>query len=97
MIWNDADSRPVALRDASEVLRAIAHPIRLQLLAALTETDRGVSELVGGAQLPQPVISRHLAILRRAGLVRCAPSGRERVYALADPRARTLLDVLFAC
>lgn len=97
MIWNHVDSRPVALREASEVLRAVAHPIRLQLLAALTENACGVNELVEGAQLPQPVVSRHLAILRRAGVVRCEPSGRERVYALADPRAQPLLDILFTC
>ena len=90
-----SDCRPVSLRDASELLRAFAHPIRLQLLDALRGGERGVTELVERSQLPQPMVSRHLAILRSAGVVRCEAVGREKVYGMADRRAQPLLDVLF--
>ncbi len=92
----NGDSRPVALRQASEFLASAAHPIRLQILAALRDEERRVGELVDQAMLPQAVVSRHLGILRRAHLVRCERHGRERVYGIADGRARALLNLLFS-
>ena len=89
------DARPVSLREASELLNVFAHPIRLQLLEALRVDAQGVTALVARTGLEQPVVSRHLALLRRAGVVRVEPSGRERIYSVADRRAVPLMDVLF--
>ncbi len=89
------DCRPVSLRQASDLLQSMGHPIRLQVLEALRGSELPVTDIVERLKLPQPVVSRHLAILRRASIVSCRPSGRERVYRIADCPARSLLDVLF--
>lgn len=95
IIMTRRDCRPVSLRQASDLLQSMGHPIRLQLLEALRGDELPVADIVERLRLQQPVVSRHLAILRRAGIVSRRPSGRERVYRIADCHARALLDVLF--
>src|SRR5579875_3288188 len=48
---------------------AIADPVRRQLLEALAERPRPVKELVGLVPISQPAVSRHLRVLRAAGVV----------------------------
>lgn len=89
------DCRPLTLRHAADLLQALAHPIRLQILDVVREAPATVGHIVGRLGLEQPVVSRHLAVLRREGVVSVAPSGRERVYRLAGCRVEPLLEVLF--
>lgn len=77
------------------MLQALAHPVRLQILDVVRERPCTVGEIVERVGLAQPVISRHLAVLRREGVLSVAPSGRERVYRLAGCRVEPLLEVLF--
>ena len=89
------DCRPLTLRHAADLLQALAHPIRLQILDVVRETPCTVGLIVARLGLAQPVVSRHLAILRREGVLSVVPSGRERVYRLAGCRIEPLLEVLF--
>jgi DNA-binding transcriptional ArsR family regulator len=61
---------------------ALAEPHRRQILDLLREGERSVNELVGHVRLTQPGVSKHLRVLREAGLVVATPHGRERRYAL---------------
>jgi len=61
---------------------ALAEPHRRQILDLLREGERSVGELVGHVRLTQPGVSKHLRVLREAGLVVARPHGRERRYAL---------------
>lgn len=56
----------------ADVLRAIAHPLRLGLLVALEDHQQAPSELATALNAAEPVIMRHLAILHDAGLVTTA-------------------------
>lgn len=96
MIFIDRrDARPVTLRHASTFLQAVAHPIRLQILDAVRVEPATVGAIVERLGLEQPVVSRHLAVLRRGAIVSVRAEGRERVYAIGDRRVHQLLDVLF--
>jgi DNA-binding transcriptional ArsR family regulator len=53
----------------ADVLRAIAHPLRLGLLVALEEHEQAPSELATALNAAEPAIAHHLAILHDAGLV----------------------------
>lgn len=68
----------------ARLLGALANPIRLGVLASLLEGPTIVGDLVERFGLDQTKISKHLAILRQAGLVRCQVDGRCRLYSLAD-------------
>ena len=82
------DCRPLSLRHAADLLQALGHPIRLQILHALRGGPLMVTEIVTQLALVQPVVSRHLAILRQHGVVRCRAQGRRRSYQLAACRMR---------
>ena len=60
---------PVAATDRTTVLRAVAEPVRWRILERLATEDLCVCHLVEDLALPQPLVSHHLAALRRAGLV----------------------------
>ena len=66
-----------------DVFEAVAEPSRRALLDLLAEGERPAGELV--AHLPaltQPAVSRHLRVLREAGLVEVRPVAQQRIYAL---------------
>ena len=80
--------------DVQAVLRALADPKRFRLLGALRERERCVRDLVDGEALPQPLVSHHLSVLVRSGLVRSRRADGFTMYAV-DPdglaAARTAL------
>jgi DNA-binding transcriptional ArsR family regulator len=76
---------------AVEALAALADPTRRELVALLAEGERPAGELAGRFAVSRPAISRHLRVLREAGLVHARTEGRRRVYAL-DPRPLRELD-----
>ncbi len=69
---------------------ALAEPHRRQILDLLRDRERSVSELVGHLDISQPGVSKHLRVLRDAGLVDVRPRGRERHYVL---RAAPLAEI----
>ena len=69
----------------------LAEPHRRHILDLLRDGERSVNELVLGLGLSQPGVSKHLRVLREAGLVRARVDGQRRLYALR-PRPLTELD-----
>jgi DNA-binding transcriptional ArsR family regulator len=59
-----------------DVLRAIAHPLRLALLVALEDHEQAPAELATALNAAEPTIAHHLAILHDAGLVTNASEPR---------------------
>lgn len=68
-----------------EALAALADPIRRQIVEMLADRERDAGELAAVFPVSRPAVSRHLRVLREAGLVRVRPQAQRRVYAL-DPR-----------
>ena len=60
----------------------VAEPARRQILDLLIRGPRAVGELVAATGMSQPNTSRHLRVLREAGLVESQAAGRRRLYAL---------------
>jgi DNA-binding transcriptional ArsR family regulator len=69
----------------AEVLKAMADPMRLRLLHALQTGERCVGDLVAVVGGSQANVSKHLAVLKKAGLVRCRREGASVVYAIDEP------------
>ena len=78
--------RPDQLDSASQGLRIIAHPVRLQILCNLLEGPMNVSDLITRIKISQPVLSQHLAKLRMLNVLSCDRQGKQVFYRLADPR-----------
>jgi ArsR family transcriptional regulator len=84
---HEADIAPVdaaAYEPAAALLKALVAPLRLALVDLLATAPRCVHELVGALNVPQPLVSQHLKVLKSAGLVATTRRGREMVYRLAD-------------
>lgn len=76
------------------VCKAVAEPRRIQVLYALYDQPRHVTALAECLELPQPTVSRHLAVLRNSALVTSERNGTAVVYRLADTRLIEILDMM---
>ena len=74
---------------------ALVDPHRRAIVALLLERPRPVGEIVEASGLSQPSTSKHLKVLREAGLVRVRQDAQRRVYAL-DPAPIAELDAWLA-
>ncbi|MEZ4572785.1 MAG: metalloregulator ArsR/SmtB family transcription factor [Thermomicrobiales bacterium] len=70
----------------SELFTVLADDTRRQIIELLAEQDRPVNDLVASFDVSQPAISRHLRVLREAGLVAVRNDGQRRVYRLEASR-----------
>ena len=77
----------------ADVYWAIADPTRRALLHRLAEEGaRDVSDLLTPFSISQPAVSKHLRILREAGLVRSRKEGRRRLYEIEADKLRQVFD-----
>ncbi len=73
--------------DAVRFFQTLGDATRLRLLEELSREPRTVGELVDALGCPQPKVSRHLKVLREAGLVTDRREGRNVTYAVTRRRA----------
>lgn len=79
------------LKKAALILRAINHKLRQQLLRLIDEHQKiTVTEIYRGLHLEQSVVSQHLAILRRAGIVITKRDGKFIFYSLNYKRIKEI-------
>jgi ArsR family transcriptional regulator, arsenate/arsenite/antimonite-responsive transcriptional repressor len=84
----------------TKVFRAVSDRTRLRILNLLRGGEICVCHIVAVLESPQPTVSRHLAYLRRAGLVVARKEGQWMHYRLAPVRSKThkmLLECLVQC
>jgi ArsR family transcriptional regulator, arsenate/arsenite/antimonite-responsive transcriptional repressor len=92
-----AAPRAEALGSIEALFQALADRTRLRILALLLTGEVCVCDIHESLELPQPKVSRHLAYLRRAGLVDGRKQGlwvHYRVANLTDPILRTIQDAV---
>ncbi len=81
-------------RFKATVFNALADPIRLEIIAYLRDGEKCVCEVVPHLNLIQPLVSRHLKILKDAGIVRGRKDGTKRMYSIVDPKIFDVVDAL---
>ena len=65
-----------------QVAGAIADPVRREILLMLRDEPRSAGQIADRFAISRPAVSRHLRVLREAGLVHDTADGRRRVYTL---------------
>jgi len=80
----------------AEICGGLADPNRIMILYTLSQNPRNVTELCNELEMPQPLISRHLKVLRERGMVTTERRGTVIVYSLSDKRLIKALDLLRA-
>ena len=75
---------------AGDAFEALGDPNRRTILALLGEGGRSVGELAASLPISRPAVSRHLRLLKEAGLVVEQPQGTRRIYRLHDEGVATV-------
>lgn len=80
----------------AQICAGLAEPTRILILYELANGPCNVTELAGSLKLSQPLVSRHLKVLRERGMVTATRQGAAMEYQLADARLIEALDMLRA-
>lgn len=73
-----------------DALKALAHPVRLRIMRALSGVERNVGEIDDAARIGQPTLSQQLAVLRNAGLVKTRKDAKLVYYRIDEERLSQL-------
>ncbi len=80
----------------AQICGGLADPNRILLLYTLAQGPRNVTELCNELNMSQPLVSRHLKVLRERGMVNAERHGTVVIYRLGDERLVQALDLLRA-
>jgi len=80
----------------AEICGGLADPNRIMILYGLSNGPKNVTEIYCELDMPQPLVSRHLKVLRERGMVTTERHGTVIIYSLADTRLIEALDLLRA-
>lgn len=78
----------------AELLKALAHPRRLEIVHLLRDQELPVTDIHTMLDLPQSNISQHLMNLREAKIVQTRREGKQIFYRLADPKIVEACDLI---
>jgi len=84
----------LSLGKRADLLRVIAHPVRIRILEELVKGVKCVSDFEDFLEIRQPNISQHLTLLRHFGIVDYYMDGRLRCYFLVNSLIPDLLELL---
>jgi ArsR family transcriptional regulator len=82
------------VRLKARIFNALSDQTRLEILEFLRVGEKCVCEIVPYVGLIQPVVSRHLKILKDSGLVRHRKDGTKRLYSIAEPKIFDIIDAV---
>jgi DNA-binding transcriptional ArsR family regulator len=71
---------------------AVAESKRRQMLETLASGEMSVNDITGRLGWPQPMVSKHLGVLKEVGLVNARRDGRQRIYSINGERLKTIHD-----
>lgn len=81
--------------DTAEMLKVLAHPVRLCIVKGLLEKGQcNVSYMQDCLEAPQSTISQHLQKLRSAGIIEGKRNGLEIYYSVCNNKVSSLIDIL---
>ncbi len=81
--------------DKSELLKVLAHPVRLCIVSNLINKECNVGNMQECLQLPQSTVSQHLSILRAKGIIKGSRKGLEINYRVVNQDVIKLIETLF--
>jgi DNA-binding transcriptional ArsR family regulator len=90
----DLTGRGEDIKEASEALKAMGHPLRLKILCLIGSEELMVQEIVGAVGTSQSNISQHLAVMRERGLLASRKEANKVFYRIEDPRITKLIGMM---
>lgn len=80
--------------EKSEILKALAHPARMEIVVRLKQDGCNVSEIQKNLGLPQSTISQHLKVLKNAGVISSVREGIKVCYKVKYKELQDIVDIL---
>ena len=82
--------------NAATVLKSVGHPIRIKIIIALTQKSMlTVTELSDFLSINQPIISLHLAILRKQKVIQVKKDGKQSIYSILDNSVQQMVALAY--
>lgn len=85
-----------ALEMIAHRFRALSEPVRLRLLSTLMAGERNVTQLVEAAGTGQANVSKHLSVLKHAGMIATRRDGLNTICFISDPSIHQLCEIMCA-
>ena len=85
---------PAALAMVADFFKVLSEMSRLQIICALKDEEKNVSEIIEITKLGQANVSKHLKVLTQAGIVTRTQEGVNVFYAIANPLVFSLCDLV---
>jgi DNA-binding transcriptional ArsR family regulator len=82
------------MKRSAEILKAMGHPTRLAILDILQRGEECVCRICPALESSQPNVSKHLAILKRAGILESREEGTMTFYWVRDTRVYEILELV---
>lgn len=82
------------VKTAARCLKVLAHPMRLQIVAALGEKERNVQEITTSMGLSQSNVSQHVNLLKDRRVLDSRREGNQVFYRIRDKKILTLIDLM---
>ena len=89
----DLIGRSENIREATDAMRAMAHPLRLKILCLVGNQELSVLEIVEAVGTTQSNISQHLAVLRDHGLLEARKEANKFFYRIGDARVLKMISL----
>ncbi|MCK4906605.1 MAG: winged helix-turn-helix transcriptional regulator [Spirochaetes bacterium] len=79
----------------SKIIKTIAHPVRLKIFYGVAKKECNVKAMWQCLNLPQDVVSQHLAVMRKANILKTEKKGNTVIYSIVDDiDFKSILDFL---
>ncbi len=90
-------NNPKLFEEKSNILKALAHPIRLCIVRGLLENGgSNVTNMQHCLDMPQSTVSQHLSKLKSYGIIEGERNGLEITYKISNPVIKQLIETLFS-
>jgi DNA-binding transcriptional ArsR family regulator len=86
----------VALAQAAECLKTLAHPHRLRMVQMLLQGRYTVGELAEACEIPSHMASEHLRLMQRCGFLTSEKEGRKAYYQIAEKHLASIMTCIEA-
>ena len=90
-------NNPKLFEEKSNILKALAHPIRLCIVKGLLENGgSNVTNMQQCLNMPQSTVSQHISKLKSCNIIEGERNGLEITYKITDPMIKQLIEILFS-
>ena len=90
----DLIGKSESIREASDAMQAMAHPVRLKILCLVATQELSVLEIVEAVGTTQSNVSQHLAVLREHGVLEARKEANKVFYRVGDQRVIKLVALM---